>query len=151
VAFVIAGCGAGLAGGLFAYVNQVVTPDSLYWTQSATPIIMLLLGGIAYYWGPAVGAVLLSVLLNYLTQATTSYLFYVGLLLLAVLLVLPRGLLSLPAALGGLRRPGRRADAGPAAAPAAAGTPPGAPAGTATLPAGEVGRADRAGGPGHGR
>ncbi len=107
VAFTIAGCGAGLAGGLFAYVNQVVTPDSLYWTQSATPIIMLLLGGITYYWGPAVGAVLLSALLNYLTQATTNYLLYIGLLLLAVLIVMPRGLLSLPTVVSDLWSRGR--------------------------------------------
>lgn len=96
VAFTIAGCGAGLAGGLFAYTNQIVVPGNLYWTESATPIIMLLLGGIAYFWGPAVGAVLLSILLHYLNQVTTSYLFYVGLLLLIVLMVLPQGVLSLP-------------------------------------------------------
>lgn len=102
VAFTIAGCGAGLAGGLFAYANQIVTPGALYWTESATPIIMLLLGGIAYFWGPAVGAVLLSALLHYLNEATTSYLFYIGLLLLAVLMVLPQGVLSLPSVLTSL-------------------------------------------------
>lgn len=96
VAFTLAGCGAGLAGGLFAYTNQIVAPSNLYWTESATPIIMLLLGGIAYFWGPAVGAVLLSALLNYLNQVTTSYLFYIGILLLVVLLVLPQGVLSIP-------------------------------------------------------
>jgi ABC-type branched-chain amino acid transport system, permease component len=95
-AFTIAGCGAGLAGGVFAYVNQVVTTDNLNWTESATPIIMLLLGGITYFWGPAVGAILLSALLHYLTQATSSYLFYIGLLLLAVLMLMPQGVLSLP-------------------------------------------------------
>lgn len=102
VAFTLAGCGAGLAGGLFAYTNQIVSPASLYWTESATPIIMLLLGGMAYFWGPAVGAILLSALLNYLDQVTTSYLFYIGILLLAVLLLLPQGVLSVPTVVQGL-------------------------------------------------
>lgn len=112
-AFTLAGCGAGLAGGLFAYTNQIVAPSNLYWTESATPIIMLLLGGIAYFWGPAVGAVLLAGLLNFLDQVTTSYLFYIGILLLVVLLVLPQGVLSIPTVVHDLRHrtrggPGRR-------------------------------------------
>jgi branched-chain amino acid transport system permease protein len=140
VAFTIAGCGAGLAGGLFAYINQVVTPDTLYWTLSATPVIMLLLGGISYYWGPAVGAVLLSALLNYLTQATTSYLLYVGLLLLAVLIVIPQGILSLPAVIRGLgscQRMGR----GRRSLAHVSGLAPGtASSAAAELPVGEAGR-----------
>ncbi|HUY50290.1 MAG TPA: branched-chain amino acid ABC transporter permease [Streptosporangiaceae bacterium] len=143
VAFTIAGCGAGLAGGLFAYVNQVVTPDSLYWTQSATPIIMLLLGGISYYWGPAVGAVLLSALLNYLTQATTSYLLYIGLLLLAVLIVMPQGVLSLPTVVSDLRSR-RRVARGPRSIATITGLVPiGSPPDTAVMP----GEAEQAGSP----
>lgn len=114
-AFTLAGCGAGLAGGLLAYANEIVSPSNLYWTESATPLIMLLLGGMAYFWGPAVGAILLSALLFYLNQVTTSFLLYVGLLLLAVLILLPQGILSLPAALGRLRErlsPGRRDQVG---------------------------------------
>lgn len=99
LAFTLAGCGAGLAGGLFGYANQIVTPDALFWTGSATPIVMLLLGGMGYFLGPAVGAVLFTWLLHSLTEVTTSYLFVTGLLLLAVLLFLPRGLLSIPATL----------------------------------------------------
>jgi branched-chain amino acid transport system permease protein len=107
-AFVFAGCGAGLAGGLFAYANHIVTPGVLFWTQSAIPIIMLLLGGRAYFWGPAVGAVVLTWFQNFLTEQTNSYIFYVGVLLLAVLVLLPSGLLSLPAALRRLPNQRRR-------------------------------------------
>lgn len=112
LAFTLAGCGAGLAGGLFAYTNQTVAPSNLYWTESATPIIMLLLGGISYFWGPAVGAILLTALLHYLNQVTTSYLFYIGLLLLAVLLLLPEGVLSVPTVVGPFRRRGQTRPAG---------------------------------------
>lgn len=95
-AFVVAGASAGLAGALFAYSNQVVTPDQLYWNQSATPIIMLLVGGMTYFWGPALGALLLTWFLHYLTDWTTEYVLYLGVILMAVLVFLPRGLLSLP-------------------------------------------------------
>jgi branched-chain amino acid transport system permease protein len=95
VAFVIAGCGAGLAGGLMAYASQIVTADMLAWTESAVPIIMLLLGGATYFWGPAVGAVLLSLALYYFNQVSNLYLLFVGVLLMLVLLLLPRGVLSI--------------------------------------------------------
>ena len=119
LAFTIAGCGAGLAGALFAYANQIVTPDALYWTGSATPIIMLLLGGMGYFLGPAVGAVLFTWMLHYLNEITTSYLFVTGLLLLAILVFLPRGLLSVPASVRELaaRLARRRAARPPGAAP----------------------------------
>lgn len=96
IAFVLAGAGAGAAGGLSAYVTQVVAPSALYWTASATPVIMLVLGGMAYFWGPAVGAVLLTALMHQLSQWTNAYIFYVGLLLYLVLIFLPGGMLSLP-------------------------------------------------------
>jgi branched-chain amino acid transport system permease protein len=99
VAFTLAGCGAGLAGGLSAYANQIVTPSALYWTQSATPIIMLLLGGRFRFWGPAIGAVIMTWLIQDLSDITPAYIFYVGVILLLVLTVLPRGIVSLPAVL----------------------------------------------------
>jgi branched-chain amino acid transport system permease protein len=104
VAFVIAGCGAGLAGGLMAYASQIVTADMLAWTESAVPIIMLLLGGAAYFWGPAVGAILLSLALYYFNQVSNLYLLFVGVLLMLVLLLLPRGVLSIAPRRGLARR-----------------------------------------------
>jgi branched-chain amino acid transport system permease protein len=95
VAFVIAGCGAGLAGGLMAYASQIVTSDMLAWTESAVPIIMLLLGGASYFWGPAIGAVLLTLSLYFFNQVSSLYLLFVGILLLVILIVLPNGVLSI--------------------------------------------------------
>lgn len=96
IAFIIAGSGAGIAGGLMAYSSQIVTSDMLAWTESAIPIIMLLLGGSAYFWGPAIGAILLGLSIYFLNQVSNLYLLFVGLILLLILLVLPNGILSLP-------------------------------------------------------
>lgn len=101
--FVLAGAVAGLAGALFAYTNQVATPDELYWSQSAIPIIMLLVGGLNYFWGPAVGAVLLTWFLHFLSDQTTNSNIYLGAILLLVLALLPHGLLSLPGRIRRLR------------------------------------------------
>lgn len=96
VAFTLAGAVAGLAGGLSVYANQIATANMLFWSQSALPIIMLLLGGRYHFWGPAVGAVILTWLVNDLSQHTSAYFFYIGLLLLVVLLLLPDGILGVP-------------------------------------------------------
>lgn len=112
-AFIIAGAVAGLAGGLSVYANEIATANILYWTQSALPIIMLLVGGRHHFFGPAIGAVILTWLVNDLSQQTAAYFFYIGLLLLAVLLIFPEGILGLPDAVRGWPRRWHRA--GPAA------------------------------------
>lgn len=123
LAFALAGAGAGLAGALSAYVNLVVTPDTAYWTASAEPIIMLLLGGMSFFFGPAVGAVLLTALMHKLMNMTHAYVLYVGILLYLILLFLPRGVLSLPEVARAFRRrlsgDAQAAAAGTASEPAA--------------------------------
>ncbi|MGH3274612.1 MAG: branched-chain amino acid ABC transporter permease [Streptosporangiaceae bacterium] len=95
LAFVLAACGAGLAGALFAYANGIVTTDSLYWTQSGLPIFMAIIGGVRNFWGPAIGAVILTSLTNYLSDRTDSYILPLGILLAMVVIFLPQGVLGL--------------------------------------------------------
>ncbi len=54
-AFAIAGGVAGLAGALFANHNLFVSPSVLHWTQSATFVVMVILGGIGYRYGGVAG------------------------------------------------------------------------------------------------
>jgi branched-chain amino acid transport system permease protein len=54
------GCGAaGLAGGLYAYYFQYISPEQFNVAQSATILTMVVLGGIGTIWGPMVGAFVL--------------------------------------------------------------------------------------------
>lgn len=54
------GCGiAGVAGGVYAYYFQYVSPDQFEVLQSATILTMVVLGGMGTTLGPVVGAVLL--------------------------------------------------------------------------------------------
>ncbi len=54
------GCGiAGIAGGLYAFYFQYVSPDQYEVLQSAAILTMVVLGGMGTTWGPVVGAMLL--------------------------------------------------------------------------------------------
>jgi branched-chain amino acid transport system permease protein len=95
LAFVFAGATGALAGGLMAYASGIVTPDSLYWTQSGYPVVMAVVGGIHTFWGPALGALVVTWILQQLSQVTPAYLLPLGAVLLAVLMAAPRGLMGL--------------------------------------------------------
>ncbi|MET0429824.1 MAG: branched-chain amino acid ABC transporter permease, partial [Microvirga sp.] len=56
LSFTISGGVAGICGGLSAPWVQIVTPDLSHWLHSAQPMLNTLLGGSAYFWGPAIGA-----------------------------------------------------------------------------------------------
>lgn len=54
------GCGiAGIAGGLYAFYFQYVSPEQYEVLQSAAILTMVVLGGMSTTWGPVVGAILL--------------------------------------------------------------------------------------------
>jgi branched-chain amino acid transport system permease protein len=95
IAFVMAGALAGLAGVLFANHNNFVSPVALHWTQSATLVIMVILGGIGYRYGGPIGAAALLLLEEVLSQYTEYWHFVLGILLLVVVFAAPRGLTGL--------------------------------------------------------
>ena len=54
------GCGiAGVAGGIYAFYYQYVSPEQYEVLQSAAILTMVVLGGMGTTWGPVVGALLL--------------------------------------------------------------------------------------------
>ncbi len=93
--FVFAGAMTAFAGALVAPWAQIVTPELAHWSNSTNPILFTLLGGSAYFWGPVMGAVLLSAVF-YVTRTLVGISDLVtGLLLLSVVLALPGGVLGL--------------------------------------------------------
>ncbi len=95
VGFAIAGAIAGLAGALLAGGNGFVSPATMHWTQSATLVVMVVIGGLGRSWGGPVGAVVWLVLEEVLKQHTEHWHMPLGLLLIAVALWAPRGLAAL--------------------------------------------------------
>ncbi len=108
IAFVIAGAFAGLAGGLFGIFNRGVFPDFAYWPKSSEVLIMTILGGIGYFYGPAVGALVLLVLNQQITSYTEYWPFILGTILIVLLFAFPGGIVgALDGAVRRLVRPRR--------------------------------------------
>lgn len=94
VAFTLAGAVAGLAGGLFAQQGSIVTPSTLAFTFSGQIIIMALLGGMMRFWGPAVGAILFQFINAIVFRNSSNGTLVLGVILLAVVLLFPNGVLG---------------------------------------------------------
>ncbi|MGH7278466.1 MAG: branched-chain amino acid ABC transporter permease [Candidatus Rokuibacteriota bacterium] len=94
IAFVIAGAFAGLAGGLFGIFNRGVFPDFAFWPKSAEVLIMTILGGMGYFYGPAVGALVLLLLNLQITSYTEYWPAVLGTILIVLLFVFPGGIVG---------------------------------------------------------
>jgi len=93
-AFTIAGGFAGLSGALFGIFNRGVFADFVFWSKSADVMIMTILGGMNHFWGPAVGALVLTLLNQQITAYTEYWPFVLGTILVVLLFVFPGGILG---------------------------------------------------------
>jgi len=97
--FIIAGAFAGLAGGLLTELNRFAQTDFLHWSKSAEPVLASLVGGMYSLAGPAIGSAVLIFLKIILQQLHKSmvemWAIVLGLILLAVVLFAPDGLVGL--------------------------------------------------------
>jgi branched-chain amino acid transport system permease protein len=113
LAFAIGAAYAGIAGGLFASLVQFIEPAPFTIGASIMMYLMVVLGGPGYFLGPVVGAAV-GVLLPELLRSGTAtdptmkaalrfiqdwYLFFFGAAIAVMMVLLPDGLLSLPAKL----------------------------------------------------
>ncbi|SAI40593.1 branched-chain amino acid transport system%2C permease [Bordetella ansorpii] len=116
MAYVLAGMLAGLAGFLYALKDGFVTPELLAWEQSGLALLMVILGGLRRPGGAVLGAASL-VLLQELFQSEAVFGAYaqhwhlsLGLAIIALVALLPDGLIGLPARLRGTgKAPGTHA------------------------------------------
>jgi branched-chain amino acid transport system permease protein len=96
VAYTIAAALSGIAGALFAQTNGLVTLGVFDFDQSASVLIMLILGGAGRLYGAFIGATLYMVLQNILATISPEFWqFGVGLILVAVVLLARRGLVAM--------------------------------------------------------
>ncbi len=95
ILFALGGALGGLAGALMVNQQNYVNPNLLYWTQSGTQMIMVILGGVGTIWGAVIGAAVLLILEEVVSGYTIHWQFYVGWVLLAVVLLAPKGLVGL--------------------------------------------------------
>jgi branched-chain amino acid transport system permease protein len=93
--FALAAGVAAIGGGLSVLSTQIVYPDVFDWKVSANALIVTLLGGVGRFSGPLVGAVALGLIDFYVGKLSTDTLLVEGMVLLAVILLAPRGIVSL--------------------------------------------------------
>ncbi|MBN8959915.1 MAG: branched-chain amino acid ABC transporter permease [Rhizobiales bacterium] len=97
IAWLVSALVAGLAGGVFAWYVSVFYPDNVFSSDfSIFAIVFALFGGVATIMGPIVGVIILYGIYNLIGFTTPQYfqLIY-GVLIMALVLFLPAGLVSL--------------------------------------------------------
>jgi branched-chain amino acid transport system permease protein len=93
--YTISAAFAGLAGGLLAQTTQFVALDALSFQRSAEVLVMLVLGGAGRLYGGLIGAFIFMVARDQLADMNPQYwYFWLGLLLIAVIIFLPNGILG---------------------------------------------------------
>jgi branched-chain amino acid transport system permease protein len=93
--YVISAAVAGLAGGLSAQTTEFVALDALSFQRSAEVLVMLILGGAGRLYGGLIGAIIFIVARDQLSGLNPQYwYFWLGLLLIAVIIFLPNGILG---------------------------------------------------------
>jgi branched-chain amino acid transport system permease protein len=95
VGFIISAMITALAGALYADLNRFVSPSMLSWHMSGELIVLIILGGTARLFGPLAGAALFVGFEFALGGLTERWQFFLGLILLGVVLFARGGLLGL--------------------------------------------------------
>ena len=90
---------AGVSGALLTQTTETVSLDTLSFERSADVVVMLILGGTGRLYGAIIGSLIFLLARDQLSGLNPQYwYFWIGLLLMVVVLVMPRGIL------GGLAR-----------------------------------------------
>lgn len=104
-AFVFSGVTAGIAGSVFASLQSYITPDTFVFELSLFFFVCIIIGGRGSLIGPFLGTAVLTALPEFVAPlAKLGNLFY-GVLLLAVVLVVPEGIGRLLEIVGERLRP----------------------------------------------
>ncbi len=93
--FVASGFFAGIAGGLFAINYEIVTEENLNTASSGVILLVTFLGGVGFFFGPIIGAIVFTLVQTVLSLQTELWAFYAGSLFLATVMFFPGGLAGL--------------------------------------------------------
>ncbi|HLL28285.1 MAG TPA: branched-chain amino acid ABC transporter permease [Xanthobacteraceae bacterium] len=95
IAFCLAGFFAGIAGGLAAINFEIVNSSYVGAEQSGTVLLAAYIGGIGFFSGPIIGAVLVTWLQVMLSDITEVWQLYFGLLFVGMVMFAPFGIAGL--------------------------------------------------------
>jgi len=95
IAFIIAGGLSGLAGGLYSITLKYACAGYLHWSVSGHAVVYTIVGGMGTLIGPALGAGMVMSLEHYLVDILMATDLVVGIVLVIMVLMAPKGLLGL--------------------------------------------------------
>jgi branched-chain amino acid transport system permease protein len=95
IAFIIAGGLSGLAGGLYSLTLKYAAASYLHWSVSGHAVVYTIVGGMGTLVGPAIGAGIVMSLEHYLINFLQATDLVVGIALVFMVLVAPKGLVGL--------------------------------------------------------
>jgi branched-chain amino acid transport system permease protein len=94
IAFVISGFFCGVAGALFAPFEMAISPGIAFWTKSAEPVFMSLVGGMQIFLAPLAGAGIFMFLKEIISGYTEYWMFPLGSILIILVIFLRGGIIG---------------------------------------------------------
>ena len=95
LSFSLSGLFAGIAGGLVAVNFELMNAINLSAGQSGVVLLMAYIGGIGHFFGPILGAVVVTLLQSMLSDYTGAWQLYFGLIFIAMVMFAPGGIAGL--------------------------------------------------------
>jgi branched-chain amino acid transport system permease protein len=94
LAFLISAFYCAVGGVILAVNTGQADPELAYWTHSGELVFMAVLGGFANFFGPLVGAFTFIFLKSELMGLTQYWRFWLGVILVLIVVLFPRGLVG---------------------------------------------------------
>lgn len=94
-AFALSAFYAGAAGSLYAHLISYISPDLFIFRQSITFLCMLMIGGSGYIAGPVIGAILLTMLPEWMRPLKDFYMGIYGGAVILLAILMPKGIVGL--------------------------------------------------------
>lgn len=91
-ACVFSGLLTAIAGIMFVYYNQFISPQALALTASAEVVLMVISGGAGTLFGPIVGAALVVIMKNVASAYIARWNFVLGAIFVVIVIFMPEGL-----------------------------------------------------------
>lgn len=95
ISFCASGFFCGIAGALFAINFEILTEENLNTAQSGIILLITFLGGVGFFIGPIIGAIVFTLLQSVLSLYTEIWQLYLGILFLLTVMFFPAGLTGL--------------------------------------------------------
>lgn len=92
--YIFASVVAALSGALYPMLRGFVSPELMFFAASGNAVITVVIGGVGTLVGALYGSVVLTVLKSVIGTLTEHHLIVVGLLFMAVVIFLPKGLMG---------------------------------------------------------